>query len=173
MRFYRVAAVRAEQHDSAARFEYAYHFADGGAVVLHVFDHLMAENQVEHVGKKRKKFPSRVENVRRVRFRFARAVEVVFQSDHRSTELREALHIHPDAASVFENDSFDAFACGARDHLEPSLLPGSPHIRRFAAQSGFFKVDRWHEANYILQVFIRRAKMPLHVELRSTHWKVG
>ena len=46
MRFNGVASFLSEQYKPPAWLQNTNHFADGGAVVLHVFDHLVAEDQV-------------------------------------------------------------------------------------------------------------------------------
>ena len=45
--FKRVAAVGAEQRQPPARPQHAHHLADGGSVILHVFQHFVAEQEVE------------------------------------------------------------------------------------------------------------------------------
>ena len=48
MCFERIAAVGAEENDASTGNEGAYHLVDRQAVVLDVFDHFMAEDQVKH-----------------------------------------------------------------------------------------------------------------------------
>ncbi len=64
MRFDRVTAIGTEKHEPSSGLENANHFTNRRPVILHVFDHFVAEDQVERRGRKRKKFPGRVEDVR-------------------------------------------------------------------------------------------------------------
>src|SRR5690606_7964098 len=98
-----ISAVGAKDDGASARVQYTDHFADGGAVVLDVFDHFVAEDQVERPGRKRDAFPGGVEDVWRVGPRFGGALEVVFQSDDGPAEGGEVFHVHADAAAVFED----------------------------------------------------------------------
>jgi hypothetical protein len=49
------------------------------------------------------------------------------------------------------------------------LLPCPPDVGWLASQGGFVKVGLTHEGNYILQLFLPRAKIQAHVELITEH----
>ena len=81
-----IAAIRTEDHGASAGLprrgvgtsEDADHFADRGAVILYVFEHLVAEDQVEGPGWKREGFPCGVDNMRGVLSGFGGSLEVIF-----------------------------------------------------------------------------------------------
>src|SRR4026209_238049 len=84
------------------------YFANRRAVILYVFDHFMAENQVKRRRGEGKGFSSRVEDVRRIDMGFGGALKVIFQSQDSSTKRGEMFDIHAHAAAVFQNISLDA-----------------------------------------------------------------
>src|SRR3972149_3475062 len=129
----RISAVRAEDDRSSAGLENADHFTDGGAVILYVFKHLVAEDQVEGPGRKRKGFPCGIEDVKGVLSGFGSALKVIFQTNHRTLEKGDMFHVHSHAASVFQDAPFDAFARGPDDHFKASLLSRPPNVGWFSA----------------------------------------
>jgi hypothetical protein len=169
MRLEGITAIRAKDDGPSAGLEYADHLTYRGTVILYVFDHFMAEDQVKRRGGKRDEFPGSIENVWRIDPCFDGALEVVFQSNNSSTEGGEVFDVHADAASVFEDIPLDAFTSGMDDHVEPALLSRPPYIGRFTAQSGFIEVSLIHGDNYILHLLLPRAKILAHVELITEH----
>ena len=165
MRFEGIAAIRTKDDDTSTRLEHADHLADRGAVILYVFDHFMAEDQVEGLGRKRDEFPGGIEDVRGSNPRFGGALEVVFQSNDGSAKGGEVLHVHSHAATIFENFSFDTLPRGFDDHIKAALLPRPPDIGWFSAQGGFIQVSLSHGGNYILHPFLAHDKMNSYVEL--------
>src|SRR5258706_6131646 len=136
----------------------AKHFADRGAVILYVFDHFVTEDQVKHRGRKRKKFASGVENVRRIYPRFGGALKVIFQSNDGSAKRGDVLHVHTHATTVFQNISFHAFSGSMDDHFKTALLSCPPNVRWFPAQGGFIKVACRHGDYYTCILFFPMLK---------------
>src|SRR5512133_377283 len=136
MRFKRITAIRAEERNPSAGLprrgvgtsEEADHLADRRAIILDMFDHFVAEDQVKRRGKERDKFPCRVYDMRRVGVRFGGALEVVFQSNDLAGKRGEMLYIHSHATAVFQNLSSNTFSGGTQDHLQAALLAGTPNI---------------------------------------------
>src|SRR3990170_719378 len=110
----RISAIRAEDHGASAGLprrgvgtsEDADHFADRGAVILYVFEHLVAEDQVEGPGWKRKGYPCGIEDVKGVLSGFGSALKVIFQTNHRTLEKGDMFHVHSHAATVFQDAPF-------------------------------------------------------------------
>ena len=69
MRLERIAAVWGKDHDPATGLQDTHHFRDRRAVILHVLDHFMAEDQVECPGGERQEFPGSVDDLRRTAVR--------------------------------------------------------------------------------------------------------
>src|SRR5688572_23557334 len=137
----RIAAIRAEDNSASAGFprhrvgtsEDADHFSDGSTVILYVFDHFMAEDQVERPGRKRKAFTCGIQDVNRIHPCFGGALKVIFQPDHFPSKRGDLFHVHAHATSVFEYSPADAFARSFDDHIQPALLPRTPDIGWLAA----------------------------------------
>src|SRR5689334_12426143 len=96
-----ISAVGTEEDGASAGFKYANHFADGGAIILYVFDHFMAEDQVKGRRRKRNIFPGGIEDVRRINPRFGGALEVIFQADDGPAQRGEVFHVHAHATAIF------------------------------------------------------------------------
>src|SRR3989304_2714507 len=134
----RISAVRAEDDRSSAGLEDADHFADRGAVILFVFEHLLAEDQVEGPGWKRKGFPCGVDNMRGVLSGFGGSLEVIFQANDFSTKWGEVFDVHSHAATVFQDAPFDAFPRGPGDRARaPRGAPAPDQKARAAGVASF------------------------------------
>src|SRR5687768_6461927 len=137
----RIAVIRAEDDSASAGLPQhrigtskdTHHFANSSAVILYVFDHFMAEDQVERPGRKRKAFTCGVQNVNRIHPCFGGALKVIFQAEHFPSKWGEMFHIHAHATSVFEYSPADAFAYSFDDHIQPALLPRTPDVGWLAA----------------------------------------
>src|SRR5688572_9188969 len=137
----RITAIRAKDDGASAGLprrgvgtsESADHLADRGPVILYVFDHFVAEDQVQGPGRKREGFSRGIDNMRRLHPSFGSALEVIFQSDNCPSQCGKMLYIHSYTAAVFKNTSFYAFTCGADDHFKAALLTCAPHIGRLSA----------------------------------------
>ena len=149
MSFKGVAAVRDKDDGPSTRPEQAHHFLDGRTVILDMFEHFVAEDQVESPGRERDEFPSRVDDMGRVVVRFDGALEVVFQANDGPPKRGKVLHVHADPAAIFEDAALEAFPGSPDDHFQPALLACPPDVGWLAAQGGFFEVA-WtiHARNY-------------------------
>ena len=78
-----VAPIGAEEQQSAAGPQHPDHFPHGLAVVLYVFDDLVAQNQVEGVGGEGQGFSRGLDHGGKGGQGLARPVEVVFQAQGR------------------------------------------------------------------------------------------
>jgi hypothetical protein len=82
--------------------------------------------------------------------------------------------VHADAATVFENFPPDALIRRLEDHIHSSLLSRPPYVGGFASQGGLVEISTCHlspicPVNYILHLFLHRAKILAHVELITEH----
>src|SRR5262245_45401460 len=106
MRLKGIAAVWTEEHNPSTGAKDTDHLPDGEAIVLYVFDHLVAEDQVKCGGRKRDKFACGIDDVRRSAPGLRRPFEIIFQPNDLTSEGREVLHIHPHSTSVLKNSAF-------------------------------------------------------------------
>src|ERR1041385_2929848 len=133
MCFKRIATIRDEDHGSSPVPEDADHFTEGEPVILYVFEHFVAEDQVKCRGGQREKFTCSIEDMRRIHTCCGSALKVVFQSDHVSPKRGEVFHVHPDPAAILKDATLDPVFRGTNDHFQPALLPLSPNIGRFTS----------------------------------------
>jgi hypothetical protein len=98
-----------------------------------VFEHFVAEDQIEGRGREREKFSGCVNDMRRIGSSFGGALEVVFQPDNFPTKRGEVFKVHAYSTSIFENTSLDAFPRAPDDHFEPALLSCPPNVGWFAS----------------------------------------
>src|SRR5436189_3751609 len=110
VRLERISAIGAKDDGSSAGFKGTNHFADGGAIILYVFDHFMAEDQIKGRRRKRNIFSGSVEDVRRVDPGFGSTLEVIFQADDGSPKRGDVLYVHAHPAAIFQNITLHAFA---------------------------------------------------------------
>jgi len=136
MRLERIATIWAKEDNASAGLprhwvgtsEGADHLADRGAVILYVFNHFVAEDQVEVPRWERQGFAGGVDNMRRIGPRFGRALKVIFQSDDFSSKRGEMFHIHAHPASIFKDTSPDAVSRAAHDHVQSAFLARAPDV---------------------------------------------
>jgi hypothetical protein len=138
--FKRITAVWAKYDSSSAWAEGTDYFGDGFPIILYMFDHFVAEDQVKRRRGKRELFPGSVQNVRGIDPCFNGALKIIFQSDDCASKIGKVFDVHPHTASVLKNLPLDAIPCGMDDHIESALLPIPPDVRRLAPQSGLVKV---------------------------------
>src|SRR3972149_4418221 len=128
----RISAIRAEDQGASAGLEDADHFTSRSAVILYVFEHLVAEDEVEGPGRKRKGFPCGIEDVKGVPCGFGGSLEVIFQANDFSTKWGEVFDVHSHAATVFQDTPLNKFARGPDDHFKASLLSRPPNVGWFS-----------------------------------------
>ncbi len=147
MRFKRVAAVGTKKHDASARLQHPHHLRNCGLIVLHVFQYLVAEDQVDTAALERQIFSRAADHQGCESAAVPRAWEFYVQAQGLPAERRDAAEISAHAAAVHQDAPMQPFAGSLQQHPKPALLPGAPDARRLAADSGFVQIFRyymWH-----------------------------
>ena len=139
-----ISPVGAEQYDASARFQDADHFADTELVVIDVFDHLMAEDQVKIVVFERQILTAGVDDIRIIiradLFGELSPFKFNFDPDRMAGCLHKAVQICADAAAVFQNVSVDPFFRVLCNQSHTALLSVPPDIGGFTAFRSFVRM---------------------------------
>src|SRR5919106_764680 len=128
MRFKWIAAIWTKQNDASTGFQGTDHFKDRGVVILYVFNHLMAEDQVKRPGRKREGLTCCVEDILRIYPCLSGAFEVILQANYLTTQGRKMFYIHAHTTAVFKDTPFDTITRCFSDHFQPALLSRPPNI---------------------------------------------
>ncbi len=109
-----------------------------------MLQHLVAQQQVKLVGGKGQMFPGAHHRQRTLAVRLHGALRLDVQPHGKASLRRQADEVCPQPAAVHQHPPAGALPGSLADHLQPPLLPGAPHVRRFAPQGGFFGIKFGH-----------------------------
>ena len=145
MRLERVTAIGDKDNHPSSRTQHPHHFNHCLAVILDMFQHFVAQDQIKGSRFKGQKLSSRAQylgawQTRSDCLRLASALKVVLQTGHLPGKGRQMLHIHTDPTAILKHMTCDPIVSGAQQHLQAAFLPRSPDIRWLAAARGFLHV---------------------------------
>lgn len=134
MRLERPQPVRRKDDHPPAGPRHAQRLRDGGAIVLHVLDHLVQEGHVKRIGHKRKLLRERLGEARQMGLLQSFKLDV--HSKRKRAVLRELVDIRADAAADVQHTLLIERSVLV-DEAESSILSKAPDIAGMAERDGF------------------------------------
>ena len=158
-----IALIRDEENRASTGLQDPQDLDCGRAIILNVFQHLVAQHQVEGRRGEGKALSGGVHGPGGAPGGLLGPVEIVLQPRDFSAKRRQALDVRAHTAAVLKYPTLQAVPSRARHHRQAPFLPCTPHIRRFAPQGCLVQAPIGHGGDYILREFWDYAKISLTV----------